>query len=90
MIGFTLGKTEPGARDHKLMWKLSHRMVTAFEEICRDYGSSNCRDIAGVDWQDRLQVARFYANPKKSRQNCNRVIRETCRVLYELVNPHFP
>ena len=84
VLGLSLGKTRPEQRDHKLMMKLSHRMVLAFEEICHQYGSTRCRDIAGVDWQNRVQVIRFYASPEKSRANCRRVIRETVRVLEEL------
>ena len=90
VIGFTLGKTEAKGRDHKLMWKLSHQMVMKFGEITRQYGGTNCVDIAGVNWKDREAVKRFYKDPDSSRQNCVKVIRETSDFLYTIITENFP
>ncbi len=90
VIGFTLGKTEAKGRDHKLMWKLSYRMVKEFEKICEEYGGTNCRDIAGVNWHDRDSVHFFYKNPDSGRKNCVKVIRETSEYLHALITEHFP
>ncbi len=90
VIGFTLGKTEARGRDHKLMWKISHQMVMKFAEITRQYGGSNCADIAGVNWKDRASVQLFYQDPDSNRRNCVKVIRETSDYLYTLITENFP
>ncbi|HHD62792.1 MAG TPA: C_GCAxxG_C_C family protein [Desulfobulbaceae bacterium] len=90
VIGFTLGKTEPKGRDHKLMWKLSHKMVTRFDEICTPYGGTNCTDIARINWKNHVSVLNFYKNPESTRKNCVQVIRETSTFLYDLITEHFP
>ncbi len=86
VIGFTLGKTGPERRDHRAMWKLSHGMVRRFEEICREFGGTDCADIAGVNWKDRKAVRNFYrGGPGSSRSNCVRVIRAAVLALHDLV-----
>ncbi len=90
VIGFTLGKTEPKGRDHKLMWKLSHDMVKEFARITEQYGGSDCVDIAGVNWKDRESVRYFYKDPDSGRKNCFHVVRETSYYLYELISDKFP
>ena len=89
VIGFTLGKTGPKGRDHKLMWKLSYKMVKKFEEITQPFGGSNCSDIARIDWQDHTAVKNFYKNPENGRKNCVQVIRETSNYLHTLLSAHF-
>ena len=89
VLGFTMGKTEAKGRDHKLMWMLSYRMVRQFDRICKEYGSTDCRDIAGVNWKDRDSVHEFYKNPDSGRKNCVKVIRATSEYLHDLVNEHF-
>ena len=90
VIGYTLGKTEPKGKDHKLMWKISHQMVKQFEEICKPYGGTDCADIACVNWQNHAAVLNFYKNPKSTRQNCVKVIKETSEFLHELISRNFP
>ncbi len=90
VIGFTLGKTEPKGRDHKLMWKLSHKLVDRFDEICKPYGGTNCTDIAQINWKNHVAVMNFYKNPDSTRKNCVQVIRETSNFLYDLITEHFP
>ena len=85
VIGFTMGKTDVKERDHRLMWKLSYRMVKKFEEITAEYGGTNCADIAGVNWKDRQDVKDFYRDTQGRRQNCVRVIRLTCEYLQQLM-----
>ncbi len=85
VIGFTLGKTESGGRDHKQMWKLSNTMVREFAKICTPYGGTNCADIARVPWNDHAAVKRFYKDPDSTRRNCVKVIRETSDALYDLI-----
>jgi C_GCAxxG_C_C family probable redox protein len=89
VIGFTLGKTEARGRDHKLMWKLSYRLVKEFDKICREYGGTNCRDIAGVNWNNRESVHHFYKDPESGRKNCVNVIRKTSEYLHTLISENF-
>ncbi len=90
VIGFTMGKTGIKERDHKLMWKLSYKVVKKFEEITAEYGGKNCRDISGVNWKDHASVKYFYKDPDSGRRNCVRVIRETCDYLQALLTEYFP
>jgi len=90
VLGFTLGKTSSKERDHKLMWKLSHKMVEQFSAICSPYGGTNCRDIARINWKDHQAVKEFYKNPDSTRKHCVHVIRETSAALHDLVHEAFP
>ncbi len=91
VIGFTLGKTSVETRDHRLMWKLSHAMVRRFEEICQEFGGTDCSDIARIDWKDRSAVKNFYrGGPDSTRSNCVRVIRAAALALHDLVSEYFP
>ncbi|RUM39593.1 MAG: hypothetical protein DSY70_05405 [Desulfobulbus sp.] len=89
VIGYTLGKTEPKGKDHKLMWKISYKMVKQFDEICKPYGGTNCSDIACINWNNHAAVLNFYKNPKSSRQNCVKVIRATSDYLHDLISKNF-
>jgi len=85
-LGLPMGKKEPAARDHKAMWRLSHKMVKKFEAITSRYGGMNCRDIARVDWKDRDQVKAFYKAPdSRRRTECARIIGETALELGKLL-----
>jgi C_GCAxxG_C_C family probable redox protein len=90
VIGYTLGKTEAKGKDHRLMWKISHKMVTQFAEICQPYGGTNCANIARINWKNHAAVLNFYKNPQSTRKNCVYVIRETSNFLYDLITEHFP
>ncbi len=89
VIGYTLGKTAPKDRDHKLMWKLSYQLVKQFDEICKPYGGTNCANITRLSWRDHKAVKEFYTNPESTRQNCVRVIRETSEYLHDLISKNF-
>ena len=90
VIGFSLGKTEAGGRDHHLMLKLSRELVGEFAEISRPYGGPNCYGITGVDWSDRQAVKCFRKDPEGRRKNCFRLVRETTECLYDLIEENFP
>ena len=90
VIGYTLGKTEPKGRDHKLMWKVSYQMVKQFGKICQPYGGTNCANITRLNWKDHEAVKEFYKNPDSTRQNCVQVIKETSEFLHDLISKNFP
>jgi C_GCAxxG_C_C family probable redox protein len=85
-LGLTMGRTEPGSRDGKAMWRYSQRMVTSFIDITLPYGGPNCHDIARVDWKDRGQVMAFHKDPDSRRMECLKVIGETAKILGELLD----
>ncbi|WP_446011850.1 C-GCAxxG-C-C family protein [Candidatus Electrothrix sp.] len=84
-IGFTLGKTTPQQENHKQMCSVSYAMVQKFAQITEPYGSTQCSDIAQLDWKDKEAVQNFRTNPDSTRKNCVRVVRETSNVLYDLI-----
>ncbi len=87
-IGFTLGKTEPKGRNHRLLDRMSRKMVREFGRITREYGGMNCSDIAAVDWSDRKAVRQFRTDPDSRRKNCVAVVRDTGGCLHDLVQEH--
>ena len=84
-IGFTLGKTEPKAKNHTLLNKLNEEMIKEFAKISEQYGGMNCSDIAAVNWSDQAAVKKFCNDPDSTRQNCVRVVREAGGILHDLV-----
>ncbi len=67
------------------MWFLSRKLAKRFEELTKDCGSVDCKDIARVDWSDRNAVKEFYSNPESRRQVCIRVVGDTAYALGELL-----
>ncbi len=90
VIGYTLGKTSPEDKDHKLLWKISYKMVRQFDEITKEYGGNNCADIAQINWKDMDSVKTFYKDPDSTRKNCVQVIQATSDYLYDLIQENFP
>ena len=86
VIGLLMGKREPEGRDHKLMWRLAYKLVKGFEEITREYGGIECRDIARVDWKDPSQVKAYYKGVKSRRMECMKVIGATADLLGRLLH----
>lgn len=67
------------------MWKLGHMLDERFSEITARFGGKLCRDIAGVDWNDRDQVKEFYTNKDSNRKYCLQVVQETAQALGEIL-----
>lgn len=83
VLGVLMGKRAPTLQDDKNIWRASNRMVRKFEEITKEYGGMNCRDIARIDWKSREDVKAFRANPESRRRECCRVMDKTVRSLVE-------
>lgn len=61
LLGALLGRDVPEEKDDPLLWKACREFYRRFEEeIGSKYGGINCKDIAGVDWNDREQARAFY------------------------------
>lgn len=86
VIGYLYGKKRPEDKDGKLMWKLSHKLFKAFKEITAEYGGTNCKDIARVNWSNITEVKKFRTDPLSRRKECFKVIEKTARALGELLD----
>ncbi len=85
VLGVLMGKREPKLQDDKNIWRASNRMVREFEEITKEYGGMNCRDIACIDWKSREDVRAFRSNSESRRRECCRVMDRTVRSLVEIL-----
>ena len=86
-LGSLLGKDEPEKKDDPLMWKTSLKFYKRFEnEVAKEYGGINCRDIAGVDWSDREQTKAFYTGEGGAK--CMLNTGKTARILGEVLEKY--
>jgi hypothetical protein len=56
---------------------VSHKFIREFEKVTREYGGTDCRDIAGMDWLNREMVKGFYSNPESRKKICVRLAGDT-------------
>ena len=45
------------------MWSVSHKFIREFEKLTREHCGTDCRDIAGMDWQNREMIKDFCSDP---------------------------
>lgn len=67
------------------IWALSNKFMKEFDGLATPYGGMNCRDIAQVDWHDRVAVKNYYANPLSSRKKCIKLVGDAAYLLGELL-----
>lgn len=70
------------------LWSVSSKFLKKFEELTEEYGSMNCRDIAKVDWKNKLDVKNYYVNPLSSRKICIKLVGDAAYELGELVDKY--
>jgi len=75
-----------GDKEHPRMWRLSYKLSKKFEELTREFGGVDCRDIAQVNWSDKEQTKEFYTNPEGRRKHCIHLVGETAHALGELLD----
>jgi len=68
-------------REDPRMWRLGYKLTKIFEDLTRQYGSINCKDIAQVDWKDREATRDFYKNPEGRRKLCVQLVGEVAFAL---------
>lgn len=56
------------------MWTLSKKFVAQFEEMTRELGGTDCRNIARVDWSDKVAAKEYYLNPLSRRAICIKLV----------------
>ena len=75
-----------GDKEHPRMWRLSYKLSKKFEELTREFGGMDCRDIAQVNWSDKEQTKEFYTNPEGRRKHCIQLVGETAYALGEILD----
>jgi C_GCAxxG_C_C family probable redox protein len=72
-------------KEDPMMWSLGHKFIAEFERLTGEFGGTDCRDIARVNWRDRDQVKDFYANPESRRKICIQLVGDTAHALGKLL-----
>jgi C_GCAxxG_C_C family probable redox protein len=72
-------------KENPRMWSLSSKFVKRFEELTEQYGGINCRDIAKIDWHNKIAVKEFYLNPLSTRRRCIKLVGDAAYILGELL-----
>jgi C_GCAxxG_C_C family probable redox protein len=85
LLSSLYGKDRPEGKDHPRMWRLSYKLTKRFEDLTREYGGVDCRDIARIDWKDREAVKTFYSDPDSRRPLCKKLVGDTACFLGEIL-----
>lgn len=72
-------------KENPRLWSASSKFLKKFEELTSSFGSMNCRDIAQVDWKNKLEVKNYYINPMSSRKVCIKLVGDAAYALGELI-----
>ncbi len=67
------------------MWRLGHELIAKFEELTKEHGGTDCRDIARTNWKDPKAVKEFYGNPESRRKICIQLVGDMAFFLGELL-----
>ncbi len=67
------------------MWSLSKKYMKSFESLTKQCNSTNCSDIAQVDWTDKKAVKEFYSNPESTRKTCIKLVGDAAFALGEIL-----
>lgn len=83
-IGLRYSRARADEKENPKMWADAQEMVRRFrDKIVNQGGTIYCRDIAAVNWLDRVEVKTFYSGEKV--KNCVRIVGETALVLGEML-----
>ena len=85
MISSLYSRGNLGEKEDPKVWVLSSQFLKQFEELTKPYGGMNCRDIAGVDWQDRKAVKKYYSDPEGGRKICVKLVGDAAYALGEIL-----
>lgn len=73
-------------KENPLLWSVSSKFLKKFEELAKPLGGMNCRDIAKVDWKNKLEVKNYYVNPLSTRKICIKLVGDAAYALGELID----
>ncbi len=80
---FSRGNLED--KEDPRMWSVGHKFIRRFEDLTQEYGSTECRDIARMNFQDREMVKDFYGNPDSRRKFCIKLVGDTACMLGKIL-----
>lgn len=73
-------------KENPRLWSVSSKFLKKFEELTSTFGGINCRDIAKVDWKNKLEVKNYYVNPLSTRKVCIKLVGDAAYELGELID----
>jgi len=73
-------------KENPRLWSVSSKFLKKFEELAKPLGGMNCRDIAKIDWKNKLEVKNYYVNPLSTRKICIKLVGDTAYALGELID----
>ena len=73
-------------KENPRLWAASSKFLKKFEELTSELGGINCRDIARVDWKNKLAVKNYYVNPLSSRRICIKLVGDAAYELGRLID----
>jgi C_GCAxxG_C_C family probable redox protein len=83
VFGLIFSRAREDEKESPMMWFYSRQFLRRFrEEIGR--GSLLCRDIIGVDWNDKDQAGSFHGSEKY--RKCLEISGETARIVGEIID----
>jgi C_GCAxxG_C_C family probable redox protein len=83
-LGMRFSRGREEEKEDPRMWTFTREFLQRFrEEIVQNHRGILCREIAGVDWQDREQAKNFYRGEKAI--ECTRIVGDTARLVGELL-----
>lgn len=85
MISGMYSRSSLDEKENPRIWALSKKFMKQFEEQTESFGGINCRDIAGIDWNNRDEVKEYYKNPESSRKACIKLVGDAAYALGELL-----
>lgn len=84
VLGLRYSRARNEEKENPKMWADAQELVRRFrDEIVNQAGTINCRDIAGVDWNDRPAVKAFYQGDTV--KSCIRIVGETAMLVGEML-----
>ena len=85
MISNIYSRASLEEKESPRMWTLSKKFMEKFASLTEQCGSTNCSDIAQVDWSDKDAVREYYTNPESNRRICIKLVGEAAFTLGELL-----
>ncbi len=85
LVSSLYSRANPQEKEDRNMWRYSAKLTRRFEEMTREYGSVDCRDIAQTDWRDREAVQFFYNDSQGRRSHCFKLVEDMAQYLGELL-----
>ncbi len=84
VLGLRFSRAREDEKEDPRMWSYAQELLKRFrDEIVKNQSGFLCREIAGVDWNDKEQVRAFRKSEKVL--ECGRIVGETAVLIGELL-----